>query len=389
MTIAGGRELGDVLPLVVIGAGPHALALAAALVDRDRRWRDELVVVDPSGRWMAAWEEQFARQEIARLRSAGVHHPHPEPTRLVGHLRRCGRAHDLHHPYDQPSTEGFSLFCRHVIERYGLAESVVPAHAVSLCQRGDLVHVLLSDASILTAERVVVATNPSTARVPPEVRLAARGSGPLRRCAHRPWRHSRQVDARRLGDLDEARIDVVGGGLTAVQLALAAHRRGAQVRLLSRRPLVARQFDVEPGWLGPRHLDGYHRASAAQRRALIDAARGGGSVPQIDLDELGDADIEVRSFPRPVVAAFDGPADEVWLATGAAQDVARDPLLRPLHTEAPTAVLGGLPVLDHDLSWPGTSVHLLGGYAALALGPASRNLWGARQGAERLGAALG
>ncbi len=274
----------EVLPLLILGAGPHALAIALALIEHDERWRHGLAVVDPSGRWLAAWDDQFARQGIARLRSAGVHHPHPDPTELVVHLRALGRDHELHAPYDSPSTSGFRTFCDHLIHDGQLDELVVPASALNLCVRDGAVHVLLSNAQILTAARVVVATNPSIPRLPVEVRAGVHGHGPLRHHRRRPWRHACDVDVRRLGDQEGRRVDVVGGGLTAVQLALAACRHGARVRLLSRRPLVERAFDVDPGWLGPRHLDRYGAAAPPRRRALIDLARGGGSVPRRDLD---------------------------------------------------------------------------------------------------------
>jgi len=41
-------------------------------------------------------------------------------------------------------------------------------------------------------------------------------------------------------------------------------------------------------------------------------------------------------------------------------------------------------VLDEDLSWAGTAVHVTGGLAALQVGPAARNLTGVRMAAERM-----
>ena len=64
--------------------------------------------------------------------------------------------------------------------------------------------------------------------------------------------------------------------------------------------------------------------------------------------------------------------EEVWAATGSACDVLGDPVLRRLHQELPTRVVGGYPVLDDDtLAWPGLAMHLLGRSASLCLGPAA------------------
>ena len=60
--------------VVVVGAGPHGLAAALHLVAADPGIRDEVVVVDPVGGWLRAWDERFARLEIEHLSSPGVHH---------------------------------------------------------------------------------------------------------------------------------------------------------------------------------------------------------------------------------------------------------------------------------------------------------------------------
>ena len=67
--------------VLLIGAGPAALACAVSL--RCHGLADELTVLDPSGRWLAAWHERFRRQDIRHLRSPAVHHPHPEPFALL------------------------------------------------------------------------------------------------------------------------------------------------------------------------------------------------------------------------------------------------------------------------------------------------------------------
>jgi hypothetical protein len=94
------------IPLLVIGAGPHALALVTRLLEpypeatvneeqheRLTRWRNKLhheksggngilrrediMVVDPSGTWMQRWKQQFAAFRIERLRSPSFFHPDP------------------------------------------------------------------------------------------------------------------------------------------------------------------------------------------------------------------------------------------------------------------------------------------------------------------------
>jgi cation diffusion facilitator CzcD-associated flavoprotein CzcO len=359
--------------LAIVGAGPQSLALVLTLLDRDPTWRDRLAVIDPSGCWLASWRDRFRRHRIDRLRSSGVHHPHPDPTLLRAHARRCDRLGELHDPYDLPATALFDHFCDRLLHDEALdalVERGVVAEVHADHHGATLVH---TDGRELRAPRVVLATNPVRRRLPAEA-----GTATVR------WRHSDDIDLGAEAGLPMCRIDVVGGGLTAVQLAVGAAEAGAAVRLLARRPLVERQFDVEPGWLGPRELDRYRRCNHRLRRALIDEARGGGSVPIGDLRRLEASEVAVRIDPRAAELALRGDADEVWLATGHVLDAAADPVLAPLRDRCPTPIHAGLPTLDEHLAWPGTTVHLMGGYAALTLGPASRNLWGARQAAERI-----
>ncbi len=366
--------------LALVGAGPQSLALMATLVERDPRWRDEAVVLDGSGRWLTGWRHRFASHEITSLRSAGVHHPHPDPQQLYRHAKERDRLGELAPPYDQPSTDLFDHFCDRVVEANEPHGGVRQARVASLEATDDRsVRVVLGDGTCVVADRVVVATNPFRPRLPEGLAAIAGDAS---------WCHSDQVDLRRIDELAGRRVDVVGGGLTAVQLACGAARRGATVRLVARRPLVTRSFDVDAGWLGPRHLDDYARCCPAERRRLVDEARGGGSVPAHDRAALGAAGVDQRVAVAAAAEALGGDADTVWFATGGRLDAATDPMLAELHRTRPVAVHDGLPEVTASLAWPGTSVHLMGGYAALELGPAARNLWGARLAARRIADAV-
>ncbi len=59
------------------------------------------------------------------------------------------------------------------------------------------------------------------------------------------------------------------------------------------------------------------------------------------------------------------------------------PAGRRLLERAPLPLVDGLPGSDDNLSWADTAAHLTGGLAALQVGPAARNLAGARPPRER------
>jgi cation diffusion facilitator CzcD-associated flavoprotein CzcO len=86
--------------VVVIGAGPQGLATVLHLLHAAPSLRSEIVVLDPTGRWLTAWRERFARLGIDRLRSPSVHHPGPDPH----HLAAWCDPGELGGPYGLPAT---------------------------------------------------------------------------------------------------------------------------------------------------------------------------------------------------------------------------------------------------------------------------------------------
>jgi cation diffusion facilitator CzcD-associated flavoprotein CzcO len=374
--------------VLLIGAGPAALACALALCCHGGG--DDLTVLDPSGRWLAAWHDRFRRQDIPHLRSPAVHHPHPDPFALLA----AGGPDELvpSGTTKLPTTRRFARFVDQQIDDAGLAQVVRPAAAVALELGTDgRAHVRDDTGHVHRPDRVVVATNRRRPVIPTGLRSVV-GDARLRL--------PDQVDVTKI--TAHTRIVVVGGGLSAGHLALGAAQRGAAVTLLTRRRLTVRRFDVHPSWLGPRKLGPFLADPDPQRRrAAIDRARGGGTIPHRIRRQLercvADGRLQLRERVQVMTASdrrsalrlmlSDGgvvTADEVWLATGGHLDVRDDPLCAPLLRARPIAMADGLPDLAPDLSWAGTNVHLSGFATALRLGPTAGNLVGHRRAALRI-----
>lgn len=381
---------------VVVGAGPGALAVVLAL--QCRGLDAEPLVIDPSGTWLARWRRRFRAQGIPNLRSPAVHHPHPDAFALLGRadhhdLVRSGGVH-------LPTTALFDRFIDELVEDHALAPLVRADHVARIdVDRDGAPSVVTGSGEVVRADRVIVATD---RRVAPDVA----------RDPDLPADRVCGVDGADVADVCAGeRMAVVGGGLSAVHLAIGAARRGAEVALVARRSLEVRRFDTHPSWLGPVRLREFQSLTDAEarRRAILNA-RGGGTVPHrfrrelAELEEQGAVtcieraelaacrtgrdgiDIELRG--RGDVPLHIGGLDRVWLATGGRIDVTSDPLCGALVAGAPATVAGGLPDLDADLCWPGTRVHLLGASAGLVLGPTAGNLVGLRRGAQRIAAVL-
>jgi hypothetical protein len=207
-------------------------------------------------------------------------------------------------------------------------------------------------------------------------------------------------------NLQGERILVIGGGLTSGHLSLGAIRRGATVKLMVRRQFQDKLFDTDPGWIGPKYLKGFWAEPDWQRRAdLIQMARNGGSFTP-------DILLQLRRFCREglielvkncqvnrvdwvdggwQVHCTDGTlykCDHIWYATGRRIDAAQHPLLKEVQDLYPTELVNGLPVLDQYLRWPGCELFVMGGLAALQIGPVARNLRGAKLASDRIVEAL-
>lgn len=384
---SGPEQVSSDAEVCVVGAGPQALAVVTHLVTARPSLRDEIVVIDPSGEWLQTWQSQFDRLEIGVLRSPSVHHPAVDPGALSQYVadKRLPRSNL---PYDPPLTHVFTSFCNSIIESMQLRASVIAARVISLDPADHERTRVTTTAGVFVARQIIWAGSTRTPTVPaPIVELLA---------ASPKIAHGSDVDLPNIGPLDGHHVIVVGGGLTAGHLAVAARARGADVTLVTRRPIVERDFDVEPGWLGPRHLDGYSQLrSPTQRLEVAQTARGGGTMPswmhrRLELEgsdggitnvvgeiesiaECG-AGLDIRAGGQRINAGH------CWLATGTRPDIRADIALGHLVDEH----VDGIPVIDSSLRVSGTNVFMTGSLATIELGPAAGNLWGARMAARKI-----
>jgi cation diffusion facilitator CzcD-associated flavoprotein CzcO len=397
--------------VAIVGGGPHAMATALHLIERDPSIIESLVAFDPAGNWLATWRDQFARLDIDHLRSPGVHHPGCDPGGLSRWSAQMGMPSML--PYAIPTTAAFGGWCEHLAEAAGISELVVPERVVGLHLDDDgagsvvprlgdgagPVALRLGNGTSVTADHVVLATNPGFRRIPAWAWDVA-PRDPERQA------HSTDVDLRHIR-LPGEHVIVVGGGLTAGHLAVGATTRGARVTLVMRRGLRESMFDTDPGWLGPKNLDRFHiEGDWARRRTMALAARDGGTMPPWMTRRLrmlahaGSLEIcehvtvcghhPGRDDTITLVLADERRlrGDRVWLATGTEAHIDAEPLLDEVRNHRPATTVEGWPVLDDQLRWPDSTIFVTGRLATLRLGPAAGNLWGARVAASRIADAI-
>jgi cation diffusion facilitator CzcD-associated flavoprotein CzcO len=404
------RDSANAIDIAIVGAGPQALTLVTHLLQKKATLRSRLRVFDPSGQWLHRWHHQFATLEIPHLRSPAVHHPDPDPHALRSFA--VGRAEELFPPYDLPGTALFSDFCHQVIQQWRVGGLVEPAQVVGLTpvpQRLSLrpprLRLTMADGQTVVARRVVLALGGGMTHVPSWVAEVPPGYPSDRLC------HAKAVDLRGV-HLQGEQVLIVGSGLTSAHLAVGAVHRGATVFMMARRQFYEKLFDAEPGWLGPKYLKGFWAEPDWHRRwQMIQTARNGGSLTPALMTQLrryaregrvqfvehcqvtqarwqsGQWGVQCDREGAHVCLAHQA-IHRIWLATGDRLDIDQWSLLSEMRQCYPIPIIQGLPVLDEHLRWPGQNLFMMGGAAALHLGPVARNLYGGRMASDRIVPAL-
>ena len=385
------------LDWLLIGGGIHGTYLSHALLRRAGASADRLRVLDPHAAPLAAWDRCAEAVGMDYLRSPAVHHLDLDPYSLRRFAQRAPgrRLARFVAPYDRPGLGFFRAHARWVIEAHRLEALRVRgrARALKAAPGGYRVE---TDEGAIEARRVVLAMGPGEAPSFPGWAREAQEAG-LR------VDHVFAEGFSRAAIPSTERVAVVGGGLSAAQLALAlAAGAPGRVTLLMRHPLRVHQFDSDPGWLGPRYMAGFAKTrDAAARRARIAAGRHRGSVPPELAGRLARA-VETGALRR-VEAEVTGAARRedgaMALATREGETAVVDRVILATGFEAGRpggAWLGeaiealglpcaacGFPLAREDLSW-GPGLFVTGALAELELGPVARNIAGAQRAGDRL-----
>lgn len=374
----------------IIGGGVHGVHAAICLVSAGIPV-DEIKIIDPGGTLLARWMACTEATGMTYLRSPAVHHLGVSPWSLK-HF-----AHDLlgrqackgyfAPPYERPSLELFNAHAMALIEQHRLSDCHLQRRAEHIELEDAHARVTLDGGETLRAKHVVLALGASEQPSIPEWVHA-----------HRRVQHvfSRDFAFPAIGE--GSRVAVIGGGISAGQVASRCHALGATVDVFARHMPRVHQFDSDPGWLGPKYMSAFERERDIERRrkmigraryrgslppdvmrALEAGMRGGGVVWHLD-EVLGMTTQEERV--QLITATARHTFDEVMLATGFSTLRPGGALLSSLSRELSCARCG-YPLTDHLLRWH-PRVFLTGPLAELELGPTARNISGARRAGERL-----
>lgn len=382
------------LDWLIIGAGLHGVHLAHVLLLRGNARRSHLRLLDPHAMPLARWRRVTDNVGMHFLRSPSVHHIGLD----ADDLHRFAQSPtgqwlaEYRDPHHRPSLALFNAHAETIVRMQRFDELLLRGAACGL-QRRRAGWRVMTDAGDIDAQRIVLAIGRTALHYP--AWATAAGSGRLN--------HIFEPDFIREQVPPDARVVVVGGGISAAQTATAFARSGQrQVRLVMRQPMRKAHFDSNPCWNGPKCLTKFHHTRCyVERRRQLSEGRYRGAMPHDVARELlqaveagcvevtiaevtGCTDAENSALRLTLNTGETLSADHVVLATGFDQARPGSPWLDAVIVEEglPCAPCG-YPIPDKTLAWaPG--LYVGGALAELELGATAANLRGARLAGERL-----
>ena len=388
------------LDWLIVGGGIHGTAVSLYLSRLKHIDRERLRVLDPHARPLAQWDANTANVGMSHLRSPHVQSLDSDPWSIstFAQTRRGAPIAEFIPTHNRPSLSLFRAHADWIRERHNLDALRLQGRATGLTRTSDGWRV---DTNIgpVTTRNVVLAIGAGEQPRWQDWATALRDQGA-------PVAHVFDAGFDRETLPDWSHAVVIGGGISAVQLALALSlRQPGAVTLLMRRPLRIAPFDSDLGWVAGSDLQRFRNVSDyTKRREIIRAARHTGTVPpdvaallkQAEAAgalrvQIGEVATVRRTDDSISLSLADGGAlttDRLLLATGfysrrpggAWLDDAIAAYDLPVST-------CGYPIVGADLAWAG-GLFVTGPLAELYIGPVSRNIIGARLAAEAIARAI-
>jgi len=381
----------------IVGGGIHGTYLSQRLLEDTTLDHDNIAIIDPNDRLLDSFRRKARACGMDSLRSTFVNHLGTDPFALQGFAEGHDREDELRPTVDYPDRPGLALLldhADHVIESKGLSALHRQTAVTAIHERTNGELRLTTDDGVIDTQTCVLAIGHGGRFQLPEW---AEG---VNRITH-VWG---EFDP----NVDTDRTVIVGGGITAAQLACKLTKT-EQVTMVTRHPLQWELSEADPPWLNWRHIERElhcHPPGSAARLAVVEEARYDATIPPYLYDpikcRLDDGRLRIlegevtaaMSVGNGIKLAFDDglrlSADRVVCATGF-KPVGDHPFVDHL-ADRLDLVRGarGFPVLgDETLAWrtvDGRSLPLYvsGALAIGTVGPYGPNLAGARRAADRI-----
>ncbi len=382
------------IDLLIIGGGVHGMHLFHLI--RQRRTDLRIKITDPNPAPLHNWKHCTSNTGMDYLRSPGVHHLDSDPLSLLKYSKKHEGTlkRSFINPNSRPSLCLFNHHCQRVISDYHMGDHWLQTHItdIELSDHGAIIHTM--DGNIFANHVILAIGSGGLLKTPKWAPLLRSNSFPIEHIyspdfdieCHKPGFHT----------------IMIGSGMGAVQaFTKLAESHSGKITLISPSEIKVAQYDVEPGWMGPKYMTRFREQKSYEaRRRLINNARQRGTITadvNHGLNRVLNYEHTSLILGRVVSAESFGMdsaflkldngetvfCDRILLGTGFNPVIKAD-LIQKLkdHHELRCSECG-YPIVDHLLRWhPNLSV--TGELAELELGPAAKNIIGARHAGERI-----
>lgn len=380
------------LDWLIVGGGIHGTYLSNHLLKSGRASADKLMVLDPHDAPLALWKRRTTNTRMEYLRSPAEHNLDVGPGALIRFARsRTGFGAEFYSKYQRPSLNLFNSHCNHVIASGKLEATRCKGTAVALEQKNGA-YIVSTESGALEARRVILSLGNDCLSIPEWAKVLETSDAPIV--------HIFSPQLQEASRKDWTRAVVIGGGISGLQLALnLAKQKPGAVTLLHSKTLKTSQFDADPCWLDKRCLNLLTRqADYTERRRIVDHARNWGSFPE-DVRRQLERALKCESIKCIESSVCTASADRnqvqlklsnertiesdlVILATGFERCLPGGEFLKnTIDNLSLSCAPCGFPTIDKYLRWS-NNLYVTGALAELVIGPASRNIVGARLAAE-------
>lgn len=373
--------------IAVIGGGMQGITFTAFALHNGIVTADEICMIDPNGTPMAVLEERFRDCVTEHLRSGLGDHCGCDEDSFESFVQRERREHDLRTTSRRPTVGLFLDHTRFVVRHHKMADLTLAARAVWISKGEDGHWYINTNQGIVRAERIHICVG-QRAPFYPDWARALRGHDP--RISHI---FDRDYELCELPDGEV--VSVVGGGITAAQVACSIADSGRKVILLTRRPLSGGSGKGSDDWKdNEMRLRVLCSCEWTERFNVLRKHGDRGTVPPWELERIethiqdGRIEHSVCNVEAMVPTAL---GVELIKRDGATVHSHVSVLATGLTSELPSWLIGsalaaGLPfdalrrpILQDNLQWgDDTCIFLHGVHAAPVVGPFAANISGAR-----------
>ncbi|WP_166805817.1 FAD/NAD(P)-binding protein [Jeotgalibacillus sp. R-1-5s-1] len=379
------------LKWIILGGGIHGSTIASHLIKKKKVTPDQIRIIDPNAEPLAEWKKRTGFIDMPYLRSPGVHHLDTDPFSLKAYGKKYGTETDFYGAYSRPSLYLFNEHSDRLFSETTLMDCWYQGMAEKVTRKNQAWLITLKDQTVFESENLVIATGPNRKLHLPDWGHKAKEKAP-----------SQVSHVFEAVPPSEGPFVVIGGGISAAHLVTRLSKEfPGQVTQLTRHPYRVHAFDSDPGWLGPKYMEGFKKLNDYRvRRDTITQARHRGSIPsdlqnrlhwlqkeqsyQLLLDETESFTYKNGTFTLHQKSGNLLEVKTIYFATGFSHELMDTPWLNALiRDEKLKCAHCGFPVVKENLSWC-DHLYVSGPLAELELGPSSRNIIGAMKAAERI-----